>query len=138
MKGLSCANMPRNTKTYRGKMARRAREERGFEPQSALQNGSQDELMEEIGDDLADFNGDVTTYIENLPNEILNAVTSLTIASGDSVGTLRLVSKRFRACAQSHLIKKLQEKVRQPQKQPQIRQTRRRRTSDQYYLVRLH
>jgi hypothetical protein len=103
---------------------RAARAERGSEPQSALQDGSQDELMENIGDDLADLNGDATTYIHNLPTEILNTVTSLAVASGTSGGTLRLVSKRLRACAQSHLIDDLQEKVRKTQKLLQNHQQR--------------
>jgi hypothetical protein len=66
--------------------------------------------MEDAGDELADSNGDGTTSIDNLPNELLN-VTSLAINAGAPIETLRLVSKRFRACAQSHLVEELQEKV---------------------------
>jgi hypothetical protein len=103
--------MPRNTKTYRRKIARHARAQQGFEPQSESQDAAQDELMQDMGDELADMNGDSMTYIDDLANELLNSVTSLVIASGTPIATLRLVSKRFRACAQSHLVEKLQDKV---------------------------
>jgi hypothetical protein len=103
--------MTRNTKTYRRKMARARRAQQGSEPQSEPRYEAQDELMEDIGDDFLDMNGDSMTYIDDLPNELLNAVTNLTIASGTPIATLRLVSKRFRACAQSSFIERLQEKV---------------------------
>jgi hypothetical protein len=103
--------MARNTKTYRRKIARARRAQQGSEPQSEPRDEAQDELMEDIGDDFLDMNGDSTTYIDNLPNELLNAITDLAIASGTPVATLRLVSKRLRACAQSSLIERLQEKL---------------------------
>jgi hypothetical protein len=50
------------------------------------------------------------TY-QMIQNELLNAITDLAKASGTPIATLRLVSKRFRACAQSSLVERLQEKV---------------------------
>jgi hypothetical protein len=93
-------------------MARRARAQQESEPQDAPQDGPQDEPMEDAGDELTGFNGDGTTYIDDLRNELLNEVTSLAIAAGAPIETLRLDSKRFRACAQSHFVEKFQEKVR--------------------------
>jgi hypothetical protein len=114
--------MARNTKTYRRNTARAHRAHQSSEPQNESRDEAQDELMEDMGDDFLDMNGDSTTYIDNLPNELLNAITDLAKASGTPIAPLRLVSKRFRACAQSSLVERLQEKVRRNymRKKPQL------------------
>lgn len=64
---------------------------------------STDAVMADIGDDKA--------QLGSLPNELLNLITDLVVAGGTPMAVMRLVNKRFKACAQSHLVESLQAKV---------------------------
>jgi len=116
--------MARITKTRRRKTTRRAHEQRQSErrndSEDAAQNGmqdvSQDENMQELHDDAAFAEDDSVTrdgipYILNLPNELLNAITTYAVHEQTPVAALRLVNKRFRDCSQQHLVDILQAKV---------------------------
>src|SRR4051794_41048022 len=115
--------MTRITKTQRKKAVRRAREQRQTErhngaedsTQSDTQDDSQDEIMQELADDAESADGSVNeddiALIDNLPNELLNSITTYAVFEKTPVSTLRLVNKRFRDCVQSHLVDTLQAKV---------------------------
>jgi len=55
--------------------------------------------------------GEVRAQLGSLPNELLNLITDLVVAGGTPMAVMRLVNKRFKACAQSHLVESLQAKV---------------------------
>ena len=64
---------------------------------------STDAVMADIVDDRA--------HLGSLPNELLNLITDLVVAGGTPMAVMRLMNKRFKACAQSHLVESLQAKV---------------------------
>jgi len=116
--------MARITKTRRKKTARRAHEQRQPErrndnkdgAQNGVQDVSQDESVQELYDDAEpaeddSITGDGIPYILNLPNELLNAITTYAVYEKTPAAALRLVNKRFKDCSQTHLINNLQAKV---------------------------
>jgi len=116
--------MARIAKTRRKKTARRAHEQRQPERRNDNEDGTQNDMqdvsqngsMQELYDDAEpaehdSITGDGIPYILNLPNELLNAITTYAVYEKTPVAALRLVNKRFRDCSQTHLVNNLQAKV---------------------------